>query len=67
MTTVPDIGVGHCLGPKGSGDSSRGGGEGGQGPQARKEISSQHPAKVIRSQPSPLEISSQPPTKEMGS
>jgi hypothetical protein len=38
--SVPNIRVGHCLGPKGSGDSSRGGDEGGPGPWARKEISS---------------------------
>jgi hypothetical protein len=41
--------------------------KGGWAPRARKEISSQHPAKVISSQLSSMEISSQLPTKEMGS
>jgi hypothetical protein len=40
--------------------------KGGGAPRAKKEISSQHPAKVISSQLSPMEISNQPPTKEIG-
>jgi hypothetical protein len=36
MHKVPNIEVGHCLGPKGSGDNSRGGDEGGLGPLGMK-------------------------------
>jgi hypothetical protein len=39
----------------------------GWAPQARKEISNQHPAKKISSQPPTKEISSQPLTKEVSS
>ncbi len=35
-TYVPNIEVGRCLGPKGSGDISRGGNEGGLGPPGVK-------------------------------
>jgi hypothetical protein len=41
ILSVPDTRVGHCLGPEGNGVSSREGGEGGQTPQTRREISSQ--------------------------
>ncbi len=46
---MPNIEVGRFLGPKGSGDGSRGDDEGGRAPQAWKEISSKHSAKVISS------------------
>ncbi len=64
---MPDTRVGRCLGPEGSGNSSREGGGRRPGPPARKVISSQDPAKVISNQPLTKEISSQPPTKEASS
>ncbi len=42
---VPNIEVGRCLGPKGNGDGSRGGVEGGPGPPAKKRDKQSAPFK----------------------
>jgi hypothetical protein len=43
--TVPDTRVGHCLEPEGSGDSPRGGDEGGPGPPSKEEDKQPAPSK----------------------
>ncbi len=49
---VPDTRVGRCLGPKGSGDSSRGGDEGGLGPASKEGDKQPAPSKGDK-QPAP--------------
>jgi hypothetical protein len=64
IVTVPDTREVRCLGPKGSGNSSRGGDEGGPSPPNKGGDSSQSPAKEISSQPPTKEISSQAPARK---
>ncbi len=42
---MPDTRVGRCLGPKGSGDSLRGGDEGGPGPPSKEGGEQSAPSK----------------------
>ncbi len=42
---MPNMRVGHCLGPEGNGVSSGEGGEGGPGPLSREEYKQSTPSK----------------------
>ncbi len=62
---MPDTRVGHCLGPKGSGDSSKGGDEGGPGPPSMEGDKQSAPGKGDK-QPPPNKGDKQPAPNEGG-